>query len=114
MLALHFSRANRCRLPFSGNTVARGDHRYACERVESERGVRQRSRDAVQVAPTTAEAAARFLLNLRVMRAAERLEGFATPVELDRLEQELDELMQSDDPGGEIVWTLRHAVFAAY
>ena len=82
--------------------------------LQIEQGVRQRSSDAVQVAPATAEAAAMFLLNLRVMRAAKRLEGFATPAELDRLEQELDELMQSDALGGEIVWTLRQTVFAAY
>ena len=32
---------------------------------------------------------------------------------LDRIERELDELMQSTASGGEIVWTLRQTVFSA-
>jgi len=75
-------------------------------------GLRRRSSEVVRVAPATAEVAAMFRLNLRALRSDGRLEGFATPAELDRIERELDELMRSAD-AGEIVWTLRQTVFAA-
>jgi SAM-dependent methyltransferase len=75
-------------------------------------GCRQRSSDAVQVAPATGEVAAMFLLNLRAMRGGSRL-GVAVPSsELDRIEYELGELTQSTAEG-EIVWTLRQTVFSA-
>jgi len=51
------------------------------------------------------------LFNLRVMRRAGRLDGLASPTELDRLERELGELTQST-AGGEIVWSLRQTVFS--
>ncbi|MGD0166112.1 MAG: class I SAM-dependent methyltransferase [Gaiellaceae bacterium] len=77
-----------------------------------EAGLRRLSSDLVHVSPSTADAAAMFLLNLRVLRAGGRWESFATAAELDRIERELDELTQSMT-SGEIVWALRQTVFAA-
>jgi hypothetical protein len=65
------------------------------------------------VTPPTSEAAKMFRLNLRAMRAEDRLAGIASSGELDRLERELDELTTSKAEG-EIVWTLRQTVFAPY
>ena len=79
--------------------------------VEGE-GFRRCSGDAVQVSPATGEVAAMFRLNLRAMRGQGRLDGFAPPAELERIERELDELTRST-ARGEIVWTLRQSVFAA-
>lgn len=92
---------------------ASGGDLYVGSRLDAVRdgnGFRQRSSDLVRVAPSTADAAAMARLNLHVMRTAGRLEGIATPAELDRIECGLDELMESV-ASGEIVWTLRQIVF---
>ncbi len=93
-----------------------GGELYLGPRLDALRGgtgFRQRFSETVRVAPPTAETAAMFRLNLRVLRAAGRLDDFATLAELDRVERDLDELMLSTAPGGEIVWTLRQTVFSA-
>ena len=95
---------------------ANGGDLYIGPRLDALRGgsgLRQCASEAVRVVPATAEAAAMFRLNLRAMRSDGRLEGFTTTAELDRIGRDLDELMQSSAPGGEIVWTLRQTVFAA-
>ena len=93
---------------------AGGGELYLGPRLDALRGgagFRQRSSDAVRVAPPTSEAAKMFRLNLRAMRAEDRLAGIASSGELDRLGEELDELTRSN-AAGEIVWTLRQTVFA--
>lgn len=92
---------------------ASGGDLYVGSRLDAVRagnGFRRRSSDLVRVAPLTADAAAMARLNLHVMRSAGRLEGFATPAELDQIECGLDELRESG-ASGEIVWTLRQIVF---
>jgi trans-aconitate 2-methyltransferase len=75
-------------------------------------GFRQLSSETPSVRPATADAAGMFRLNLRAMRSGGRLSGLATPAELDRLGEELDELTRSNAVD-EIVWTLRQTVFTA-
>jgi SAM-dependent methyltransferase len=94
---------------------ASGGELYLGPRLDALRGgvgFRQRSSEAVRVAPLTAEAAKMFQLNLRAMRAEDRLVEIASAGEVERLERELDELTESKAEG-EIVWTLRQTVFAA-
>jgi SAM-dependent methyltransferase len=93
---------------------AGGGELYLGPRLDALRdgvGFRQHSSEAVRVTPPTSEAAKMFRLNLRAMRAENRLAGIASSGELDRLERELDELTTSKAEG-EIVWTLRQTVFA--
>jgi hypothetical protein len=94
---------------------ASGGELYLGPRLDALRGgagLCQRSSDLVHVSPPTADAAAMGLLNLRVLRAGGRWEGFATPAEIDRVERELEELTEST-AAGEIVWALRQTVFSA-